>query len=144
MLAEETGYALLPAPWSPVALAGPLLDDELRGRRSAQATGQRTWPRPSQASWTMVERPHAAPSRRLATRLTGSKVTVPDLASVTDVVVVATDGLYASTWPPTRCRPPAVDDGQDPPARRVAVGCAHCGRHSLPSIVVSQFPRCKD
>ena len=93
VIAEESGYALLPAPWfSSIALAGPLLDDELR---AAVATGERAvalaWSEPS--SWAL--RGQQSTVKASGGRLTGSKFPVPDLGSVTDVVVVADDGLYA-------------------------------------------------
>jgi alkylation response protein AidB-like acyl-CoA dehydrogenase len=97
VLAEETGTALLPAPWwSTIGLAGPLLDDELR---EAVSAGERSvtvaWAEPGgPASLTTA----AADSQTEASdsgALTGTKVTVPDLTSVTDVVVVTDDGLYA-------------------------------------------------
>lgn len=97
VLAEESGAALLPAPWwSSVALAGPLLDEELRG---AVAAGERS----ATLAWSEPGRSHRlADAAAVATvsagpdgRLTGSKILVPDLATVTDVVVVAADGLYA-------------------------------------------------
>jgi alkylation response protein AidB-like acyl-CoA dehydrogenase len=95
VIAEETGYALLPAPWwSTVALAWPLLDDELRGAISAgRRSATLAWAEPSGPA-TIA----AAAARSTVTAsggsLTGTKVTVPDLTSVTDVVVVADDGLY--------------------------------------------------
>ena len=92
VIAEETGYGLLPQPWfSTVALTEGLLDDELR---EAVENGHRatTLAWAEETSWTL----HGLkPSVRAeGDRLTGTKVTVPDLASVTDVVVVAGDGLY--------------------------------------------------
>ncbi|HWC35898.1 MAG TPA: acyl-CoA dehydrogenase family protein [Mycobacteriales bacterium] len=96
VLAEETGYALLPAPWwSTVALTWPLLDDELRG---AVGSGERsTTLAYAEAGGPATIADAAARSTVKATggALTGTKVNVPDLTSVTDVVVVATDGLYA-------------------------------------------------
>jgi alkylation response protein AidB-like acyl-CoA dehydrogenase len=96
VLAEETGYALLPAPWwSTVALTWPLLDDELRGpisegaRSATLAWAERGGPATiaAAAAGSTVSAANGA--------LTGTKVTVPDLTTVTDVVVVAADGLYA-------------------------------------------------
>ncbi|MDQ1696230.1 MAG: hypothetical protein QOJ03_1583 [Frankiaceae bacterium] len=92
VIAEETGFALLPAPWfSTTALAGPVLDAPLQERVAA---GERAvtlaWAEP--ASWTL--RGQRSSVRADGDRLTGSKVPVADLASVTDVVVVAADGLY--------------------------------------------------
>ncbi|HEX3823157.1 MAG TPA: acyl-CoA dehydrogenase family protein [Mycobacteriales bacterium] len=97
VIAEETGNALLPAPWwSTLGLAWPLLDDQLR---AAVGTGERSvtvaWAEPggpvtlADAATTGATTAHANGS------LTGHKVLVPDLTSVTDVVVVAADGLYA-------------------------------------------------
>ena len=66
---EEAGYALFPAPYfATVGLAWPLLDDELAG---AVSNGER--------------------SVTLAT----DRNFVPDLGIVTDVLVVADDGVYA-------------------------------------------------
>jgi alkylation response protein AidB-like acyl-CoA dehydrogenase len=96
VLAEETGSALLPAPWfATVGLAWPLLDDELReavsaGRRSATLA----WAEPDSPA-TLLTAAHRSSTRAGADgRLTGSKVLVPDLTSVTDVVVVTAEGLY--------------------------------------------------
>jgi alkylation response protein AidB-like acyl-CoA dehydrogenase len=96
VLAEETGYALLPAPWwSTVALTWPLLDAELRG---PIASGERS------ATLAYAESGGPATIAEAAARstvtasggaLSGVKVNVPDLTTVTDVIVVATDGLYA-------------------------------------------------
>ncbi|HEX3707445.1 MAG TPA: acyl-CoA dehydrogenase family protein [Mycobacteriales bacterium] len=96
VLAEETGSALLPTPWwSTVALTWPLLDDDLRG---AIAAGERS----TTLAWAETGGPGtiaqaAANSTVTASggSLTGTKVTVPDLTSVTDVIVVADGGLYA-------------------------------------------------
>jgi alkylation response protein AidB-like acyl-CoA dehydrogenase len=93
VLAEETAAALLPAPWfSTVALAGPLLDDEMREPVEA---GERAvtlaWAEP--ASWTLAGQRSTVDAAD--GRLTGTKVPVPDLTAVTDVIVVTTDGLYA-------------------------------------------------
>jgi alkylation response protein AidB-like acyl-CoA dehydrogenase len=82
VIAEESAYALLPAPWfSTVALAWPLLDD---GLREAIGNGER--------SATLAMRSDV---RVEGGRLSGSATLVPDLASVTDVVVVTPDGFYA-------------------------------------------------
>jgi alkylation response protein AidB-like acyl-CoA dehydrogenase len=96
VLAEETGYALLPAPWwSSVALTWPLSDDDLR---DAIASGERS------ATLAYAEAGGPATIADAADRSTvtatgdtlqGNKVNVPDLTSVTDVIVVAADGLYA-------------------------------------------------
>jgi alkylation response protein AidB-like acyl-CoA dehydrogenase len=81
VIAEETGYALLPAPWfSTVALAWPLLDEELR---DAVATGD--------ASVTLATEGDV---RANGATLTGTASLVPDLTSVTHVVVNAHDGMY--------------------------------------------------
>ena len=82
VLAEETGMALLPAPWfSTVALAGPLLDAELRAQVGA---GER--------AVTLARHGSASVS---GDALTGSYSLVPDLASVTDVLVVADGSVFA-------------------------------------------------
>ena len=81
VIAEETGFGLLPAPWfSTVALAGAVLDDQLR---DAVGAGQRavTLARDGDVSASDAS-------------LSGVVPLVPDLASVTDVVVAATDGLH--------------------------------------------------
>jgi alkylation response protein AidB-like acyl-CoA dehydrogenase len=96
VIAEESGNALLPSPWwSTIGLAGPLLDAELRG---AVAAGERS----VTLAWAERGGPAmiAAAATESATKadggaLTGHKVHVPDLTSVTDVIVVASDGLYA-------------------------------------------------
>jgi alkylation response protein AidB-like acyl-CoA dehydrogenase len=81
VLAEETGHALMPAPWfSTVALAGPLLDDELR---EAVGAGER--------SVTLAQHGTVSVS---AGKLSGTKTLVPDLTSVTDVIVATDDGFY--------------------------------------------------
>jgi alkylation response protein AidB-like acyl-CoA dehydrogenase len=83
VIAEESAYALLPAPWfSTVALAWPLLDAPLR---DAVAAGER--------SVTLAA--HGSVTADGASSLTGMATLVPDLTSVTDVVVVTHDGLYA-------------------------------------------------
>jgi alkylation response protein AidB-like acyl-CoA dehydrogenase len=82
VLAEETGYGLLPAPWfSSVALALPVLDDELR---DTVANGER--------AATLARDGDVQAS---GDSLTGRSVLVPDVASVTDAVVVVGDVLYA-------------------------------------------------
>jgi alkylation response protein AidB-like acyl-CoA dehydrogenase len=81
VLAEETGYALLPAPWfSTVALAWPLLDDELR---DAVGAGERS-----------VTLAHTGTVAASAGALTGTVRLVPDLPLVTDVVVATSDGFF--------------------------------------------------
>jgi alkylation response protein AidB-like acyl-CoA dehydrogenase len=87
VIAEETAYALLPAPWfATVALAWPLLDDQLR---EAVAAGER--------SVTLASVTAAQGSAVTATgdRLSGTVALVPDLTSVTDVVVATGDGVFA-------------------------------------------------
>lgn len=75
VLAEESAAALLPAPWfSTVALAWPLLDDELR---EGVAAGE------------------YAVTAVTADALTGVVPLVPDLGWVTHVVVVVGDDVYA-------------------------------------------------
>jgi alkylation response protein AidB-like acyl-CoA dehydrogenase len=82
VLAEETGFGLLPAPlFSTLALAGPFLDDELRG---AVASGER--------SATLASAGDVSVSGE---RLSGTRRLVPDLTSVTDVVVPTADGVFA-------------------------------------------------
>jgi alkylation response protein AidB-like acyl-CoA dehydrogenase len=82
VLAEETGLALLPAPWfSTVALAGPLLDAELRGQVGA---GERAVTLATNGTATVR-----------GDTVSGSFSLVPDLASVSDVVVVAGDDVVA-------------------------------------------------
>jgi alkylation response protein AidB-like acyl-CoA dehydrogenase len=79
VLAEETGAALLPAPWfSTVALCAPLLDDELL---DAVAAGDK--------SLTLAASGSVTASRDA---LTGTKTLVPDLTSVTDAIVTTDDG----------------------------------------------------
>ncbi len=80
VLAEETAYALLPAPWfATVALAGPLLDAELR---EAVGAGER--------AATLARTGTADDS---GGSVSGRFTLVPDLGSVTDVVVPVTDGF---------------------------------------------------
>ena len=82
VLAEETANALLPAPWfSTVALAAPYLDDELV---TAVADGER--------AVTVADAREVTAS---GDALTGTCALVPDLAVVTDVVVVTGAGAYA-------------------------------------------------
>src|SRR4051794_5052129 len=81
VLAEETGFGLLPAPlFATVGLAWPLLDDELR---AGVASGER--------SATIAS---AGDVQASGDRLTGVRTLVPDLTSVTDVVVPTTDGVF--------------------------------------------------
>ncbi|HVU60406.1 MAG TPA: acyl-CoA dehydrogenase family protein [Mycobacteriales bacterium] len=96
VIAEETGYALLPTPWwSTVALTWPLLDDELR---DAVGSGERSvtlaWAEQGGPA-TIAAAAASSATSAAGTQLTGTKVNVPDLTSVTDVIVVAADGLYA-------------------------------------------------
>ena len=97
VLAEETGNALLPAPWwSSIGLAWPLLDEELR---KAVSAGERS----ATVAWSEAGGPvtlaragaDSATSASAGGALTGTKILVPDLTSVSDVVVVTRDGLYA-------------------------------------------------
>jgi alkylation response protein AidB-like acyl-CoA dehydrogenase len=82
VLAEETGFGLLPAPlFSTVGLAWPLLDDELR---EAVAAGER--------SATLAS---AGDVQASGDTLSGVRRLVPDLTSVTDVVVPTSDGVFA-------------------------------------------------
>jgi alkylation response protein AidB-like acyl-CoA dehydrogenase len=96
VLAEETGYALLPAPWwSTVGLAWPLLDDALR---EAVSSGERratlAWAEPGGPA-TLAEAASGSTVKADASgALSGIKVLVPDLTSVTDVVVLAADGGF--------------------------------------------------
>ena len=97
VLAEETGQVLLPAPWwSSMGLAWPLLDDELRkaisaGERSATVA----WAEPGGPASLRAAGTGNTTAATAGGALTGTKILVPDLTSVTDVVVVAADGLYA-------------------------------------------------
>src|SRR5436305_8982697 len=74
VLAEEAGYALLPAPWfSTIALAGPVLDDELReGVASGDRAVTLAWAEPGSTT-LRDQRPAVHAS---AGRLTGTKVLV--------------------------------------------------------------------
>jgi alkylation response protein AidB-like acyl-CoA dehydrogenase len=97
VLAEESAAALLPAPWwSSVGLAWPVLDEELR---SAVAGGERratvAWAEPGGPATLAGAADSSATTADSGGALTGTKVLVPDLTAVTDVVVVASDGLYA-------------------------------------------------
>jgi alkylation response protein AidB-like acyl-CoA dehydrogenase len=95
VIAEETASALLPTPWfATVGLTWPLLDDDLRaaignGERSATLA----WAEPGGPA-TIAQASSRSSVTASGDTLTGTKVTVPDLTSVTDVVVVAKDGLY--------------------------------------------------
>jgi alkylation response protein AidB-like acyl-CoA dehydrogenase len=96
VLAEETGSALLPAPWwSTIGLAGALLDTELRDGVSA---GERSvtvaWAEAGGPA-TLLAAATSSATTASSGALTGTKVRVPDLTSVTDVIVVTSDGLYA-------------------------------------------------
>src|SRR5437763_5793993 len=82
VLAEETGFGLLPAPlFATIGLAWPVLDD---GLRAAVAAGER--------SATVATDGDAEVDDG---RLTGTRTLVPDLGLVTDVVVPTSDGLFA-------------------------------------------------
>jgi alkylation response protein AidB-like acyl-CoA dehydrogenase len=96
VLAEETGHSLLPAPWwSTVGLAGALMDAELRDGVSA---GERSvtvaWAEAGGPA-TLLAAGTSSATTATGGALTGTKVRVPDLTSVTDVIVVTSDGLYA-------------------------------------------------
>src|SRR4051794_37111447 len=81
VLAEETGFGLLPAPlFATVGLAWPLLDAELR---AGVASGER--------SATLASAGDVTTS---GDRLSGTRRLVPDLTSVTDVVVPTSDGVF--------------------------------------------------
>jgi alkylation response protein AidB-like acyl-CoA dehydrogenase len=97
VLAEESGFALLPAPWfSTVGLAWPLLDDELREAISAGGkSATLAWAEPDSPAALLTSAHRSSTRADAEGRLTGSKVLVPDLTSVTDVVVVTAEGLYA-------------------------------------------------
>jgi alkylation response protein AidB-like acyl-CoA dehydrogenase len=121
VLAEETGFGLLPAPlFSSLALAGPLLDDELR---SAVASGER--------SATLAQ--SGGDITVTGDALSGTRTLVPDLTLVTDVVVPTGDGVFVvdvaahpdavvarSTMDRTRRLGELHLDGT--PARRLEVG----------------------
>jgi alkylation response protein AidB-like acyl-CoA dehydrogenase len=97
VLAEEAGSALLPAPWfSTVALAWPLLDDELR---EAVSAGER--------SATLA---HMGSVSASGDTLTGTVHLVPDLAIVTDVVVATADGFYVVEATPDVVVPRSTTD----------------------------------
>src|SRR5947209_9630587 len=82
VIAEESAYSLLPAPWfATVAMAWPLLDDALR---DAVAAGERS-----------VTVAHHGEVTASGDTLTGTFTLVADLTSVTDVIVVGADGAYA-------------------------------------------------
>ena len=82
VLAEETGYGLLPAPlFSSLALAWPLLDEELK---AGIAAGERSATVASVGDVTVA-----------GDRLSGNRTLVPDLPLVTDVVVPTADGVFA-------------------------------------------------
>jgi alkylation response protein AidB-like acyl-CoA dehydrogenase len=96
VIAEETGYALLPAPWwSTVGLAWPLLDEELK---HAVAAGERSatvaWAEPGGPATLAAAATDSSVGADSNGALSGTKVAVPDLTSVTDVVVVGVDGCY--------------------------------------------------
>jgi alkylation response protein AidB-like acyl-CoA dehydrogenase len=97
VLAEETGNALLPSPWwSTVGLAWPLLDDSLREAVSAgERSATLAWAEPGGPATIAAAAAGSTTKADGGGALTGTKITVPDLTSVTDVIVVAADGLYA-------------------------------------------------
>jgi alkylation response protein AidB-like acyl-CoA dehydrogenase len=97
VLAEESGTVLLPAPWwSTVGLAWPLLDDDLRGAISAgDRSATLAWAEPGGPATLAAAAAGSSVTADSSGALTGTKVTVPDLTSVTDVLVVAADGIYA-------------------------------------------------
>jgi alkylation response protein AidB-like acyl-CoA dehydrogenase len=96
VLAEETANVLLPAPWwSSIGLAWPLLDEEVR--KGISAGDRRATVAWAEQSGPVTLEGAATGSRTTAGAggaLTGTKILVPDLTSVSDVVVVAADGLY--------------------------------------------------
>src|SRR4051794_3460981 len=95
VLAEETGYTLLSAPWwSTVALTWPLLDDDLRGAIAAGERSATLAYAESGGPATISDAAARSSVKASGDSLTGTKVNVPDLTSVSDVIVVATDGLY--------------------------------------------------
>ncbi|HEU5034125.1 MAG TPA: acyl-CoA dehydrogenase family protein [Mycobacteriales bacterium] len=82
VLAEESAYALLPAPWfSTVALAGPVLDGELR---EAVGSGLRAATLARDGSLTVD-----------GERVSGHYRLVPDVGAVTDVVVLGAGAAFA-------------------------------------------------
>jgi alkylation response protein AidB-like acyl-CoA dehydrogenase len=96
VIAEETGHALLPAPWwSTVGLAWPLLDEKLK---QAIGTGERSatvaWAEPGGPATLAAATSGSSVSADGSGALTGTKLRVPDLTSVTDVVVIGTDGAH--------------------------------------------------
>lgn len=97
VLAEETGLALLPSPWwASVGLAWPLLDDTLRAGVSAgERSATVAWAELGGPSTLLAAGTDSATTADSGGALTGTKILVPDLTSVTDVVVVAADALYA-------------------------------------------------
>jgi alkylation response protein AidB-like acyl-CoA dehydrogenase len=96
VLAEETGNALLPAPWwCSIGLAWPLLDEELRKAISAgERSATLAWAEPGGPATLAAAATDSATTADSRGALTGTKLVVPDLTSVSDVVVVAADGLY--------------------------------------------------
>ena len=97
VLAEETGNALLPAPWwSTIGLAWPLLDAELR---DAVSTGDRrvtvAWAEPGGPATLEEAAAGGGVTADASGALSGRKVRVPDLTAVTDVIVVTGAGCYA-------------------------------------------------
>jgi alkylation response protein AidB-like acyl-CoA dehydrogenase len=96
VLAEETGYALLPAPWwSTVGLAWPLLDDSLReGVSAGERRATLAWAEPGGPATLASAATGSTVKADASGALTGTKVTVPDLTSVTDVVVLGAEGVF--------------------------------------------------
>lgn len=93
VLAEEAGYALLPAPWwSSVALAAPVL-----GRPPSAPTAL-AWAE-TDAPY-LIDEPTATTARENGEgwRLTGGKLRVPDLASSQDVLVTARAAAGPGLW----------------------------------------------
>jgi alkylation response protein AidB-like acyl-CoA dehydrogenase len=97
VLAEETAGALLPAPWwASIGLAWPLLDEELRkGISAGDRTATVAWAEAGGPATLAGAATGSTTTAATGGALTGRKILVPDLTSVSDVVVVAADGLYA-------------------------------------------------
>ncbi len=100
VLFEEAGRALYPGPlWSTLALAVPVLPDDLR---AAVGAGERSmtlaWAEPDGAHG-LADLEQVRTSVDTRGRLSGTKVLVPDLTLVTDVLVTARGdsgvGVYA-------------------------------------------------
>jgi alkylation response protein AidB-like acyl-CoA dehydrogenase len=97
VLAEESGYALLPAPWwSTIGLAWPLLDSSLReGVSAGERRATVAWAEPGGPATLAAAATGSTVKADGSGALSGTKVHVPDLTSVTDVVVLAADGIFA-------------------------------------------------